>query len=70
MAFIVPGAPDRSRLILAVERGGSHPKMMPRTAVSLTDDQIGMLREWIEDGAFWPTGKQGVLRAQRSGENP
>ena len=69
-AYIVPGAPDRSLLINAVQRGGTHPKMMPRTEVSLTDDQIGMLREWIEDGACWPEGESGTLQPQKSAENP
>ncbi len=68
--YILPGAPDRSLLISAVQRGGTHPQMMPRTEVSLTDDQIGMLREWIEDGAYWPKGDSGTLRPQKSAENP
>jgi uncharacterized membrane protein len=68
--YILPDDPDCSLLISAVQRGGTHPKMMPRTEVSLTDDQIGMLREWIEDGAFWPEGEAGTLRSQKSAENP
>jgi uncharacterized membrane protein len=68
--FILPDDPDCSLLISAVQRGGTHPKMMPRTEVSLTEDQIGMLREWIEDGAYWPAGESGTLRPQKSGENP
>lgn len=68
--YILPEDPDCSLLISAVQRGGTHPKMMPRTEVSLTEDQIGMLREWIEDGAYWPEGEKGVLRAQKSGEHP
>lgn len=68
--FIVPGNPARSLLITAVERGGTHAKMMPRTELSLTDDQIGMLREWIEDGAYWPEGKAGILRMENSREKP
>lgn len=68
--YILPEDPDCSLLISAVQRGGTHPKMMPRTEVSLTDDQIGMLREWIEDGACWPEGEAGTLRAQKSAENP
>ncbi len=68
--YILPEDPDCSLLISAVQRGGTHPKMMPRTEVSLTDDQIGMLREWIEDGAFWPEGAAGTLHAQKSAENP
>jgi hypothetical protein len=46
-----------------VQRGGTHPKMMPRKEISLTEDQIGMLREWIEDGAYWPEGEKGTLKA-------
>lgn len=68
--FITPGDPDGSLLVSAIQRGGTHPKMMPRTDVSLTEDQIGALREWIEDGAYWPEGEQGVLRVQKSRENP
>jgi hypothetical protein len=68
--LIVPGDPGRSLLIRAVERGGTHAKVMPRTELSLTDDQIGMLREWIEDGAYWPEGKTGALHVERTGENP
>ncbi|MFC5455927.1 c-type cytochrome domain-containing protein [Prosthecobacter fluviatilis] len=68
--YILPGDPDCSLLISAVQRGGTHPKMMPRTEVSLTEDQIGMLREWIEDGAYWPEGDRGVLHAQKNAEDP
>ena len=68
--YILPGDPDCSLLISAVQRGGSHPQMMPRTDVSLTEDQIGMLREWIEDGAVWPAGEHGTLRMQQSRETP
>ena len=68
--YILPRAPSRSLLITAVQRGGTHAKMMPRTELSLTDDQIGMLREWIEDGAYWPEGHRGYLQPQASAENP
>lgn len=68
--FILPGDPDCSLLISAVQRGGTHPKMMPRTDLSLTEDQIGELREWIEDGAYWPEGKDGDLRARKGPEAP
>jgi uncharacterized membrane protein len=68
--YILPRAPSRSLLITAVQRGGTHGKMMPRTELSLTDDQIGMLREWIEDGAYWPEGHRGYLQPEHSAENP
>jgi hypothetical protein len=68
--YILPGDPDCSLLISAVQRGGTHLKMMPRREISLTEDQIGMLREWIEDGAYWPEGEKGTLKPQKSVENP
>ena len=69
-AYIVAGKPDQSLLLTAIQRMGTHPKMMPRTDLSLTDDQIGMLREWIEDGAYWPAGKTGCLKPDITSENP
>lgn len=68
--YIRAGEPDRSLLVSAVQRLGTHSKLMPPSDISLTDDQIGMLREWIEDGAFWPDGKRGTLQPQHSLENP
>lgn len=68
--YIRPGDPDHSLLVTAVQRSGMHSKLMPRADISLTDDQIGVLREWIEDGAFWPEGERGRLRPEPSRENP
>jgi hypothetical protein len=68
--YIVPGNPDRSLMVTAVQRMGTHPKLMPRSDVSLTDMQIGMLREWIEDGAYWPEGAAGNLHPQGTLEHP
>ncbi|MBK8092694.1 MAG: hypothetical protein IPK32_12110 [Verrucomicrobiaceae bacterium] len=67
--YIQPDDPDCSLLISAVQRGGSHPKMMPRREMSLTEDQIGTLREWIEDGAYWPEGPKGMLTPQVGAES-
>ena len=60
-AYIVPGKPDASLLIEAVSREGLHQRVMPRLVVTLTDMEIGTLREWIEAGAPWPTGAAGHL---------
>ena len=69
-SFIIPGKPSESMLVTAVSRRGTHAKMMPQLPVSLTDDQIGTLREWIADGAAWPSGAKGTLRAVANPENP
>jgi uncharacterized membrane protein len=68
--LISPGRPDDSLLIEAVSRSGVHEKLMPRLDVSLTQDEIGMLREWIEDGAPWPAGISGQLTPVFNPENP
>jgi hypothetical protein len=69
-AYIMPGKPDESLLIEAVSRNGLHQRMMPRLTVTLTDMDIGTLREWIEAGAPWPTGPAGNLRHSSTGEQP
>ncbi len=48
---IVPGAPDKSRLLLSAERG-----TMPPGGPPLTAAQRGSLRTWIAAGAKWPEG--------------
>jgi hypothetical protein len=68
--FIIPGQPDRSLIITAVSRQGTHPKLMPRQPVSLTDMEIGVLRDWISTGAEWPSGPDGELHAKPNPENP
>ena len=66
--FVVPGHPSDSLLVSAVSRKGSHPNVMPRLDLSLTEDQIAVLREWIQDGAAWPKGAQGQLVAKANPE--
>jgi mono/diheme cytochrome c family protein len=66
--FIIPGNPDDSLLVSAVSRKGGHPKVMPRLDLSLTEDQIAVLREWIQDGAAWPKGSDGKLVAKANPE--
>jgi mono/diheme cytochrome c family protein len=68
--FIIPGDPDCSLIIAAVTRLGTHPRIMPRLDVSLTEDEIGEISEWIEDGAYWPEGEAGKLKPVFNPENP
>ncbi len=68
--FIIPGDPDCSLIIAAVTRMGTHPRLMPKLDVSLTEDEIGEISEWIEDGAFWPEGEAGKLKPVFNPENP
>src|SRR5687767_11017815 len=50
---VVPGKPDESRLIHTVT--GTHDlEKMPKDGAPLTDEQVGVLRKWIEQGAAAP----------------
>jgi len=52
---VVPGEPEESPLIIAVQRKSEEWKPMPpKEADQLPAEQIGWLREWIAGGAPWP----------------
>ena len=51
---IIPGDPDKSLLIQAVEQTGV--LKMPRGG-HLSDDEIKILRDWVKMGAPWPESK-------------
>jgi mono/diheme cytochrome c family protein len=46
---IVPGDPNSSNMISQVRSGA-----MPPTEAGLSEKQIGILEQWIRDGAAWP----------------
>lgn len=52
---IVPGQPDKSRLLEAVRYTNPKLKMPPEQ--KLSDEQIADLSTWIENGAAWPQEK-------------
>ncbi len=49
---VVPGAPEKSRLITAVEYGDKDLQMPPKK--KLSDTEIAVLVEWVKRGAFDP----------------
>ncbi len=52
-AVVVPGNSAKSALVLAVAHIGDPDTFMPKgkKPVKLTDDQIGLIRAWIDQGA-------------------
>ncbi len=48
--FVVPGDPDKSRLIKSVEKT-EVPYMPPKVFPALTEDRIAAIRAWITEGA-------------------
>ena len=52
---VVPGHPEKSLLIRAVQHRDDVPKMPPNK--KLSDEEIADLEKWIADGAFWPAAR-------------
>ena len=50
---IVPGEPERSALLKAVQHAEGFPRM-PRGRAKLPAQDIDALAQWIKDGAVWP----------------
>jgi uncharacterized membrane protein len=56
---IVPGNPDESYLLRAVQHAPNAPRM-PKNGAKLSDAQIAAIAQWIRDGAVWPTAASAV----------
>ncbi len=54
-AAIVPGKPDESLLIKAIQRHEDVSAMPPEKDKALRPDQIAAFANWISSGANWPT---------------
>ena len=53
-AAIVPGEPDESLLIQMVEGKNPQALRMPMDGEYLTDEEIALLKQWVQDGAHYP----------------
>ncbi len=59
--IIIPGDPDASRLIIAISSPDFHEKAMPPIGSRITSVEIEKLKQWIREGADWPSGRAGHL---------
>jgi formylglycine-generating enzyme required for sulfatase activity len=53
---VVAGQPDASPLYTLSALPADRPRAMPPGGPRLPDDQLGILKRWIEQGAGWPAG--------------
>jgi hypothetical protein len=63
--FIIPGDARHSRVYLVVTRPRYHAKLMPDDGWSLSKINQRHLRDWINNGAQWPSGKAGQLQDRK-----
>lgn len=59
--IIVPGKPDESLMVLAIESPVFHEKAMPLVGPRPNVDEIALIRRWIAEGAEWPDGPVGRI---------
>lgn len=61
-AVIIPGNAGKSELIRRVTLPAGHKEAMPTKGKRLSNDQIGILKLWIERGAPWPDKEKSIYR--------
>ncbi|MEZ6055161.1 MAG: DUF1553 domain-containing protein [Planctomycetaceae bacterium] len=54
--YVVAGNADGSHLIELVTSQDGKPPVMPKEAKPLSNAEVALLRQWIEQGAKWPDG--------------
>lgn len=52
--YVVAGDADGSYLIELVTSQDGEPPAMPKESKALSDDEVALLRQWINQGAKWP----------------
>jgi len=62
---IIPGQPDRSRLVSNISASHASLDVMPPVGDRLLKIEKKILQRWISQGADWPTGTAGTLRPPR-----
>ena len=62
---LTPGEPNSSRMILMIT-GKMEPRMPPEDEDPLTEKQIAVLTEWIENGATGPDGDMPIKQTLRT----
>ncbi len=59
--IIVPGKPEESRFIIAITVPEIHETAMPPVSSRITAAEIETLKQWIREGADWPSGRSGRI---------
>jgi hypothetical protein len=62
---ILPGRSAESLLVKMIG-GQIEGKRMPMTGDPLTEEQVGLIRRWIDDGAVWPEDPVAATVPERS----
>jgi len=70
-AVIVPGSSEKSPLLTVLTLPPKETKKaMPPTGHRIEKEKVGLIRAWIDQGAAWPEGKDGVIKPLRTSAKP
>lgn len=59
---LIPGDPDKSLFFRVTQLPAEQDHAMPATGPKLTDEEKQLIRRWIEQGAEWPDGPEGIMQ--------
>jgi uncharacterized membrane protein len=59
--IIIPGDADGSRFIVAIVVPDVHETAMPPVSSRITKAETETLKQWISEGADWPSGRAGRI---------
>jgi mono/diheme cytochrome c family protein len=59
---IIPGQPNESPLYFVLKLPPKDSKAMPPSGHRISDEEMDLIYQWIDEGAKWPEGKAGVLK--------
>lgn len=68
---ILRGKPDSSPLYFVLRLPPKNPKAMPASGHRISDREMGVVYDWIKQGAEWPDGPEGVIppaKAPKTGQ--
>jgi hypothetical protein len=60
-AVIIPGNAEQSRFYLVLTLPEGERKAMPPTGHRIPPEEVILLKRWIDEGAAWPEGADGVV---------
>jgi uncharacterized membrane protein len=60
--YIVPGKPDQSLMIKAINSTDFHEKLMPMVGPRVTKSEAELFERWVAEGAPWPKGLAGKVK--------
>lgn len=67
---IKPGDPDHSLIYTVLRLPEEHRQAMPPGGHRIEQDKIDLIRDWILQGAPWPTGEAGAVRPKVDAASP